>query len=79
MTSCYICENHRQQGARHSCIKCKNKIVYGDIQEKFLTPCLYFRMTAAEERRRNIQQENERPQINEKMRLKKSEVMKWAK
>ena len=71
MVSCYCCE-----GAAHTCDHCQNKVVYGEIQEKFLEPCLYFKITLRERINRQRRQANEAPFIDEKRRLKKSEVKK---
>jgi hypothetical protein len=51
MIKCTICENHEQNGAKHTCRKCKTKIIYGEIQEPFIEFCSYFQMIEAEKQR----------------------------
>lgn len=64
MVSCYYCVFHK---------------LYGEMQEKFLEPCLYFKITLRERINRQRRQANEAPFIGEKRRLKKSEVKKCQK
>lgn len=78
MVSCYYCVFHKSKGAAHTCDHCQNKVVYGEIQEKFLEPCLYFKITLRERINRQRRQANA-PFIDEKRRLKKSEVKKDSK
>jgi hypothetical protein len=51
MIKCTICENHERDGAKHTCRKCKTKIIYGEIQEQFIEGCSYFKMNEAEKKR----------------------------
>jgi hypothetical protein len=51
MIKCTICENHECDGAKHTCRKCKTKIIYGEIQEQFIEGCSYFKMNEAEKKR----------------------------
>lgn len=71
MISCYYCIHHQQQGQRHTCNKSSGKVVYGKIQEKFLVPCLHFKITADEIIKRKQQVENERPLTRRTMQAKK--------
>ena len=48
MIKCTICENHQRDGAKHTCSKCKTKIIYGVMQEPFIEFCQYFTMTETE-------------------------------
>jgi hypothetical protein len=52
MIKCTICENHQHDGAKHTCRKCKTKIIYGEMQEQFIQCCSYFKMIEAEKQRR---------------------------
>ena len=52
MNKCKICENHQRTGAKHTCSKCKTKIIYGVMQEPFIECCQYFTMTVLEKQRR---------------------------
>ena len=52
MIKCIICENHQRAGAKHTCSKCKTKIIYGVMQEPFIECCQYFTMTVLEKQRR---------------------------
>ena len=79
MVSCYYCVYHECKGAAHTCEHCRNKVVYGEIQEKFLEPWLHFKITLRERINRQRRQANEAPFIDEKRRLKKSEVKKCQK
>jgi hypothetical protein len=54
MIKCTICENHECDGAKHTCRKCKTKIIYGEIQEQFIEGCSYFKMNEAEKNVRHI-------------------------
>lgn len=51
MIKCTICENHERDGAKHTCTKCKTKIIYGEIQEQFIECCSYFKKIEAEKKR----------------------------
>lgn len=53
MIKCTICENHECEGAKHTCRKCKTKIVYGEIQEPFIECCSYYKMTESEKQRQS--------------------------
>ena len=48
MIKCIIFENHQRDGAKHTCSKCKTKIIYGVMQEPFIECCQYFTMTVLE-------------------------------
>ena len=52
MIKCTICENHQRTGKKHTCSKCKTKIIYGVIQEPFIECCEYFTMIEIEKHRR---------------------------
>ena len=52
MIKCTICENHQRAGKKHTCSKCKTKIIYGVLQEPFIECCEYFAMTESEKQRR---------------------------
>jgi hypothetical protein len=52
MIKCTICENHERDGAKHTCRKCKTKIIYGEMQEPFIECCSSFKMIEAEKQRR---------------------------
>ena len=52
MIKCTICENHQRDGAKHTCSKCKTKIIYGVMQEPFIECCEYFTMIEIEKHRR---------------------------
>jgi uncharacterized protein YcfJ len=52
MIKCTICEYHEQNGVKHTCTKCKTKIIYGEIQEQFIEFCTYYKMTDTEKQRR---------------------------
>lgn len=52
MIKCTICENHQRTGAKHTCSKCKTKIIYGVMQEPFIECCEYFTMIEIEKHRR---------------------------
>lgn len=52
MIKCTICKNHQRDGAKHTCSKCKTKIIYGVMQEPFIECCEYFTMTEIEKHRR---------------------------
>lgn len=71
MVSCYYCVFHKIKGAAHTCDHCKNKVVYGEMQEKFLIPCLHFKITENEIMKRKLQVENERPFTRRTMQVKK--------
>lgn len=51
MIKCTICENHQRTGAKHTCSKCKTKIIYGVMQEPFIECCECFTMTKFEKQR----------------------------
>lgn len=48
MIKCKVCVNHQQRGQIHSCAKCENKTIYGEVIEQFIEVCPYFKMTTAE-------------------------------
>lgn len=52
MIKCTICENHQRAGKKHTCSKCKTKIIYGVMQEPFIEYCQDFTMTESEKQRR---------------------------
>ena len=52
MIKCTICENYQRAGKKHTCSKCKTKIIYGVMQEPFIEFCQYFTMTEIEKQRR---------------------------
>ena len=52
MIKCTICENHQRAGNKHTCSKCKTKIIYGVMQEQFIECCEYFTMIEIEKHRR---------------------------
>ena len=52
MIKCIICENHQRSGKKHTCSKCKTKIIYGVMQEPFIECCEYFTMIEIEKHRR---------------------------
>ena len=52
MNKCIICENQQSAGKKHTCYKCKTKIIYGVMQEPFIDCCQYFNMTESEKQRR---------------------------
>ena len=52
MNKCTICKNHQRTGAKHTCSKCKTKIIYGVMQEPFIECCQFFTMTETEKQRR---------------------------
>ena len=52
MIKCTICENHQRAGAKHTCSKCKTKIIYGVMQAPFIECCEYFTMIEIEKHRR---------------------------
>ena len=51
MIKCIICENYQRAGAKHTCSKCKTKIIYGVMQEPFIECCQFFSMTEIEKQR----------------------------
>jgi hypothetical protein len=42
MIKCTICDNHQHAGIKHTCKKCKTKIVFGEMQELLIEHCPYF-------------------------------------
>lgn len=50
MIKCTICEYHELNGVKHTCRKCKTKIIYGEIQEQFIECCSSFQMIEAEKK-----------------------------
>lgn len=52
MIKCTICENYQCTGAKHTCSKCKTKIIYGVMQGPFIECCQFFSMTEIEKQRR---------------------------
>lgn len=48
MNKCIICKNHQRTGAKHTCSKCKTKIIYGVMQEPFIECCEHFTMIEIE-------------------------------
>lgn len=52
MIKCTICEYHELNGAKHTCTKCKTKIIYGKMQEPFIEFCTDYKMIEAEKKRR---------------------------
>ena len=52
MIKCKICKNYQRTGAKHTCSKCKTKIIYGVMQEPFIECCQDFTMTETEKHRR---------------------------
>ena len=51
MIKCIICENYQRTGIKHTCKKCKTKIVFGELQAPFIECCQYFTMTKFEKQR----------------------------
>ena len=52
MIKCTICENYQRAGKKHTCSKCKIKIIYGVMQEPFIECCQFFSMIEIEKHRR---------------------------
>lgn len=42
MIKCTTCDNHQHTGIKHTCKKCKTKIVFGELQELLIEHCPYF-------------------------------------
>ena len=73
MINCNICVYHNQQRLRHSCAKCENKIVIGELQAPFIEYCEYFTKNKKTVQRESLLREYNQTlkKLNETKNLKK--------